>query len=66
MQKWALAAALRGNQGAETSKMAYILTPISGAPAHLVRDTKARLYGTLGMHVQEKPREGHQLSLSKT
>ena len=47
---------LRGDQGAETRKMAYILTPISGAPAQLVRDMKARLNDTLGMHLQEKPK----------
>ena len=40
MQKWALAAALRGDQCAETSKMAYILTPIVGAPAQLMRDMR--------------------------
>ena len=34
---WALAAALRGDNGAETSKMAYILTPISGAPSQVMR-----------------------------
>ena len=55
---WALAAALRGDNGAETSKMTYILTPISEAPAQVVKDTKARLNGTLGTHVQAKPKEG--------
>ena len=57
---WALAAALRSDQSAETSKMAYILTPVSGAPTQVVRDTKNRLNGTLGMHVQEKPKGGYK------
>ena len=54
----ALATALRGDQGAKTSKMAYILTPISGTPAQLERNMKARLNGTLGMPVQEKHKGG--------
>ena len=55
---WAVAAALRGDHGAETSKMAYILTPVSGAPTQVTRDLKSRLNGTLGRHVQEKPKGG--------
>ena len=55
---WALAAALRGNNSAETSKMAYILTPISGALAWVMRGMKTRLVGTLGMYMQEKPKGG--------
>ena len=52
---WALAAALRGDNGAETSKMAYILTPISGATPKVVKELKNRLVGTLGAHVQPQP-----------
>ena len=56
---WALTAALRSNHSAETGKMAYILTPISGAPAQVMRDTKSRLNGTLGIHIEKKLREVH-------
>ena len=38
--------------------MAYILTPISSAPAQVMREMKNRLVGTLGMHIQEKPKGG--------
>ena len=38
--------------------MAHILTPIFGALAQVVKDTKARLNGTLGTHVQAKPKGG--------
>ena len=54
-KNWALAAALRGDNGAETSKLAYILTPISGAPATVRRAMKNRLVGTLGEHRQPQP-----------
>ena len=57
-KNWALVAALRGDQGAETSKMTYALAPIAGAPAQLMRDMRARLNGTLGMHVQKRPKGG--------
>ena len=63
---WALVTALRSDHGAETSKMAYILTSISGASAQVIHDMKARSNGTLGMHVHKKPREGRRLSPSKT
>ena len=63
---WALAAALRGDNGAETSKMAYMLTPISGASSQVVKDTKARLNGTLGTQVQAKPKRGCRHSRNKT
>ena len=55
---WALAAALRGDNGAKTSKMAYILTPVSGAPPKVMRELKNRLVGTLGAHLQPQPTGG--------
>ena len=65
-KNWALAAALRGDQGAKTSKLVYVLTPIAGAPAQLMRDMKARLNGTLGMHIQKKTEEDHRPSQNRT
>ena len=38
----AWAAAWRGDHGAETSEMAYIRTPVSGAPTQAMRDSKSR------------------------
>ena len=45
-------------QRCRDEKIAYILTPISGAPDQVVKDMKARLNGTLGTHVQAKPEGG--------
>ena len=51
-KNWAL------DQGAETRKMAYVLTQIAGAPAQMMHDMRARLNDTQGMHVQKKPKRG--------
>ena len=43
---------MRGDNGAETSKLAYAPTPMSRAPATVLREMKNRLMGTLGAHRQ--------------
>ena len=64
-KNWALSAALRGDQGAETSKMVYVLTSILGSQAQLMRKNESQIEGHPENACAEKnPREGHRRSRS--
>jgi hypothetical protein len=56
-KNWALASSIRG-ASAETSKMAYAMTAIAGAPAQVAKEMSVRMNNTLGENIKARPGGG--------